>query len=179
MVITSRREYGLGMNKTSFLLGGSALVLVLAGCVTAGSPPRAHQPSRSDVRTVIMFEDDYEYYPRYEIYYSRRRNEYVYRDRNAWVRRSELPGISLSLLTAGPMVRMDFHDSPEFHHGNVVQRFPRNWEQSGPDQRGPRDRRADRKSDEQKKKNETRDDRKDDREDDRSDHDVKSDRHRN
>ena len=123
------------MTKNPFLsaglLAGSVLLTVLTGCVTAGSGPSSHYPTRPAVQASLMIEDDYDYYPRYEIYYSRRRNEYVYRDVNAWVRRSDLRGITLAMLDSGPVVRMDFHDSPEFHHGSIVQSFPRNWEQSG------------------------------------------------
>ncbi len=99
--------------------------------MTAGSGRSAHYPTRPAVQASLMVEDDYDYYPRYEIYYSRHRNEYIYRDASAWVRRSDLQGITLAMLESGPVVRMDFHDSPEFHHSGIVQRFPRNWEQPG------------------------------------------------
>ena len=49
------------------------------------------------------------------------------------------------MLDSGPMVRMDFHDSPEFHHGSIVQSFPRNWEQSGPKRDDQNNRRDDKR----------------------------------
>ena len=115
------------------LIAGSVLLAALTGCVTAGSGPGSRYPAHPAVavQASLVLADDYDYYPRYEIYYSRRRNEYVYRDANAWVRRSDLRGITLAMLDSGPVVRMDFHDSPEFHHGSIVQSFPRNWEQPG------------------------------------------------
>ena len=71
--------------------------------------------------------DVYDYYPRYEIYYSRERREYVYRDGNTWVRRPEPRGVKQRVLDASPMVRLAFHDSPEQHHGAVTQQYPKNW----------------------------------------------------
>lgn len=136
------------------LLAGTVLLTALAGCMTAGSGRSARYPTRPAVQATLMVEDDYDYYPRYEIYYSRRRNEYVYRDANAWVRRSDLQGITLAMLESGPVVRMDFHDSPEFHHGSIVQSFPRNWEQPGHQRDGKnhhRDEKRDEKKDDDKK----------------------------
>ena len=135
------------------LLAGAVLLTAPAGCMTAGSGRSAHYPTRPAVQASLMIEDDYDYYPRYEIYYSRRRHEYVYRDANAWVRRSDLRGITLAMLEAGPVVHMDFHDSPEFHHGTIVQSFPRNWEQPGhqhDDKNHHRDDKRDGKKGEQK-----------------------------
>jgi len=133
--------YRQTMPKHSFLpagvIAGTCLLTALTGCTTAGSGPSSHLPARPAVSASLMIDDDYDYYPRYEIYYSRSRHEYVYRDANAWVRRSDLRGITLAMLDSGPMVRMDFHDSPEFHHGSIVQSFPRNWEQSGPKRDNP------------------------------------------
>lgn len=116
------------------IITGTVLLVSLTGCVVRDSSHRGGfdvGPSPS-VQTTVVITDDYDYYPRYEVYYSRRRNEYVYYDVNAWVRRGnmDLRGITLDMLNAGPSIRVDFHDSPEFHHGRIVQRFPRNWEQS-------------------------------------------------
>ncbi len=147
------------------LIAGSCLMAALTGCMTAGSGPSSHYPTRPAVQASLGLEDDYDYYPRYEIYYSRRRNEYVYRDANAWVRRSDLRGITLAMLQSGPVVRMPFHDSPEFHHGSIVQSFPRNWEQSGPkrdDKNTRRDDPRDGKKGDQKDDNRKDDDKKPD-----------------
>ena len=138
MVAAAQREYGRTMTnkllRPAGLVAGAIFLTALTGCVTAGSGPSSRSPAHPavTVQASLVLADDYDYYPRYEIYYSRRRNEYVYRDANAWVRRSDLRGITLAMLDSGPVVRMDFHDSPEFHHGSIVQSFPRNWEQSGP-----------------------------------------------
>jgi hypothetical protein len=112
------------------LAAGSACLILLAGCVTDTSSRRGgHRPGGTvQVQATMVFEDDYDYYPGYEVYYSRNRHEYVYRDRNGWVRRAEPAGISLSALQAAPFVRVDFRDSPERHHDRVVRSYPRNWQ---------------------------------------------------
>lgn len=79
------------------------------------------------VQAGVTFEDDYDYYPGYETYYSRSRREFVYRDGNAWVRRPEPRGISVGVLLAAPAVRMTFRDAPEKHHETVVRTYPKNW----------------------------------------------------
>lgn len=110
------------------VLAGAALLL-LTGCETDGSARvtlSGDRPHGYGTATVII-EDDYDYYPGYEVYYSRNRREYVYRDGNSWVRRSQPSGVSINVLLAAPSVRVDFRDSPERHHDSVVRSYPRNW----------------------------------------------------
>jgi hypothetical protein len=97
---------------------------------------------------VVVYQDDYDYYPGYEVYYSRTRREYVYRDGNAWVRRPQPRGISEIELRRAPSVRVDFHDAPEQHHSTVIRTYPRNW--TPPGQR--RDDRDDRRDDNDNRK---------------------------
>jgi hypothetical protein len=74
-----------------------------------------------------MFQDDYDYFPGFETYYSRNRHEYVYREGNAWVRRPTPRNVSIEDLARTPFVRLDFHDSPEKHHSAVVRSYPKGW----------------------------------------------------
>jgi hypothetical protein len=112
------------------LLGGVALVAVLAGCVTDGS---AYQHGGYQGRTTVhaqatvAIQDDYDYFPGYETYYSRNRREFVYRDGNTWVRRPAPQGTAVSVVLASPSVRMSFRDSPDRHHDSVVRSYPKNW----------------------------------------------------
>jgi hypothetical protein len=109
----------------------STLLLGLTGCNSDDTGRRGRYQERAPARgpaTVIVYEDDYDYYPGYEVYYSRNRREYVYRDGNQWVRRPEPGGVSLNILLNTPSVRMDFRDPPEKHHGQVVRSYPRNWQ---------------------------------------------------
>ncbi|MDI1337743.1 MAG: hypothetical protein PSU94_16290 [Lacunisphaera sp.] len=126
-------------NKSSPLAGASGLfpalvvLVALTGCETDDSRGRSGYYDRPSSRgsVMVVYEDDYDYYPAYEVYYSRSRHEYVYRDGNSWVRRSEPSGISISVLLSTPSVRMDFRDSPEQHHSAVIRSYPRNWSRGG------------------------------------------------
>lgn len=143
MVGAGRRGYFNSMNTKSSLSARPAAVFsglavvasaLCAGCVYA-EPTRPvvyQQPSHTVVyqeqpRVVVVEQDDYVYYPQYEVYYSNRRRQYGYRDGNAWAWRPAPPGISVNVLYSSPSVRMDFHDAPEHHHSNVVRTYPRNW----------------------------------------------------
>jgi hypothetical protein len=115
------------------IMAGATLLAALVGCVPSASNQRSGNEGRSEVQpqTTVVVQDDYDYYPGYETYYSRNRHEYVYRDGNAWVRRPEPRGVAVNVLLAAPSVRMDFHDSPEQHHNNVVRSYPKDWKQAG------------------------------------------------
>ncbi len=104
--------------------------LFVTGCVYDN--PNRSVVYREPAPVVVVAQDDYVYYPQYEVYYSNSRHQYGYRDGNAWAWRPAPPGISLNVLIASPSVRMNFHDSPERHHVDVVKTYPRNWKQ--PDQ---------------------------------------------
>jgi hypothetical protein len=77
-------------------------------------------------QTVVVYQDDYDYYPAHEVYYSRNRREYVYREGRTWVR-SPVPRVPVHVLASSPAVRVDFRDSPEYHHPRIAQAYPRNW----------------------------------------------------
>ena len=85
---------------------------------------------------VVMVQDDYVYYPQYEVYYSSSRHQYGYRDGNAWAWHPAPPQVSLNVLVASPSVRMDFHDTPDRHHGAVLQQYPKNWKPASDKQGG-------------------------------------------
>ena len=111
---------------------GSTLLLAAACSKTETLPsPTAVAAAQPVIQAPADALDDYDYFPGYETYYSRNRHEYVYRDGNAWVRRSEPRGVTVSALLALPSVRVDFHDSPELHHSSVVRSYPKNWAPPG------------------------------------------------
>src|SRR3954465_14551242 len=121
---------------------GALLLAGLAGCYSEPSARSAYYQENSigyDTRgTAVSYEDDYDYYPGYEVYYARNRHEYVYRDGNRWVHSATYPRASSQVLLSAPSVRLDFRDSPERHHDEVIRRYPRDWR---------RDRDGDRRSD--------------------------------
>ena len=112
---------------------GAVLLATLTGCVGYVDRPRqgsvyvAPRPAE----TVVVVQDDYVYYPGYEVYYSSSRHQYAYREGNAWVARPAPRGVSINVLLASPSVRMDFHDSPAQHHATVVKQYPKNWSPPG------------------------------------------------
>jgi len=111
-------------------VSGAAILGALTGCVGYGDGPRrgvyAQPPS-----AVVVVQDDYVYYPGYQVYYSSNRRQYVYRDGRSWVSRPTPPRVSVDVLVASPSVRLDFHDSPAVHHATVVQQYPKHWAPPG------------------------------------------------
>ena len=129
-------------DKAGFVLG-ALLLVTLTGCVAYVDGPRAGIQAEP---YVFVAQDDYIYYPGYDVYYSSHRRQYAYLEGGAWVSRPAPPGVSVNVLLASPSVRMDFHDSPAFHHAAVVQKYPRNWAPPGSNQ-GQKENRKDNKRD--------------------------------
>ena len=118
----------LPRNRVALLSGALVATALSNGC--AYSNPGGPVAYREPPRVAVVEQDDYVYYPQYEVYYSNSRHQYGYREGNRWAWRPAPPGVSVNVLYKSPSVRMDFHDSPEHHHSTVVQRYPRNWKQS-------------------------------------------------
>ena len=128
------RKHSLPWNQVSLGLS-AALLFTLTGCVAyVDRPAQGSVYIAPPVEPVVFVEDDYVYYPGYEVYYSSRRHQYAYRDGNAWVARSAPHGVSVNVLLASHSVRMNFHDSPAQHHAAMVQQYPRNWKPPGANQ---------------------------------------------
>ena len=117
-------------DKVGFVLC-AALLGTLTGCVGYVDGPRAGYYAEPSVAVV---QDDYVYYPGYEVYYSSSRHQYAYREGRAWVSRPAPRGVSVNVLLASPSVRMDFHDSPAQHHAAIVRQYPKNWAPPGSNQ---------------------------------------------
>ncbi len=128
------------------LISCVAVIVALTGCVVEGRgrhrevgvyvappPPVYIAPPRPVyVEPTVVVEDNYVYYPGYEVYYNSYRHQYYYRDGRAWVTRSAPPHISAEVLFASPSVRLDFHDSPANHHAVIVKQYPKRWAPPGP-----------------------------------------------
>ena len=106
---------------------GVVLLAALAGCVNDPNPPRQGSVYVEPPPAVFVVQDDYVYYPQYEVYYSNSRRQYAYRENNVWVSRPAPPGVTVNVLRASPSVRMDFHDSPQYHHAVMSRQYPKNW----------------------------------------------------
>jgi hypothetical protein len=119
---------------TTTLLAGTALIAVLTGCVGYVEHPHhsgAVYVAPPVVETTIVVQDDYVYYPGYQVYYSSSRRQYVYLEGRTWVSRPAPPRVSASVLFASPSVHLDFHDSPSSHHSTVMRQYPKNWAPPG------------------------------------------------
>jgi hypothetical protein len=123
---------------------GAVLLLTLTGCVAYVDGPRAGIQVEP---YVFVAQDDYVYYPGYEVYYSSSRRQYAYLEGGAWVSRPAPRGVSVNVLLASPSVRMDFHDSPAHHHATMVQKYPRNWAPPGSNQGQKENRKDDKRGD--------------------------------
>jgi hypothetical protein len=77
----------------------------------------------------VAVEDNYVYYPSYGVYYNSGRHQYAYLNGDAWVMAPTPRGVSVDVLMASPSVKMDFHDSPERHHAEMLRRYPKTWTQ--------------------------------------------------
>jgi len=116
------------------LVGGILLPATLTACSrdqppqdTVVAPPAAAPPQAEQVQSDVATQDDYVYYPQYEVYYSSSRHQYAYREGSAWVSRLAPAHVAINVLLASPSVRMNFHDSPALHHEDVARSYPRNW----------------------------------------------------
>jgi hypothetical protein len=80
-----------------------------------------------------VVQDDYVYYPNYGIYYNSSRHQYAYMQGGAWILAPAPNGVSVAVLLTSPSVNMDFHDSPDKHHAEMVRKYPKNWAPHGSD----------------------------------------------
>jgi hypothetical protein len=119
------------VDNAGFLLG-LAVLATLSGCVGYVDGPRVGVYAEP---TVFAAQDDYLYYPGYDVYYSSQRHQYAYLSGGAWVSRPAPRGVSVDVLLKSPSVKMDFHDSPAIHHAAVVQKYPKNWAPAGSNQK--------------------------------------------
>jgi hypothetical protein len=71
--------------------------------------------------------DDYVYYPKYGAYYSPSHHRYYYQDHGAWGWHTAPLGVTQGEFLRAPSVKMDFHDSPDKHHSDIVKKYPKNW----------------------------------------------------
>jgi hypothetical protein len=116
------------------LVLSAALLGTLTGCVGPVEGPshaRGYASTPVYVESGVVAQDDYVYYPGYQVYYSGHQHQYVYQEGRSWVSRPAPPRVSVDVLFASPSVRLAFHDSPAIHHATVVQQYPKNWKPPG------------------------------------------------
>jgi hypothetical protein len=113
------------------LKSGIALGALLVG--TLAAPALYADGIHADINipvpsvSVNVTPDNYVYYPKYGVYYSSHRRQYYYQDHGAWVWGARPPSVSGDVVLGSPAVKMDFHDSPDRHHDEIVRKYPRDW----------------------------------------------------
>jgi hypothetical protein len=119
-------------DKVGLVLTATFLV-TLTGCVGYVDGPRAGVYVEPAVQVDAGFvgQDDYVYYPGYQMYYGSRSHRWYDREGSSWVAHPAPRGVSVDVLHSSPSVKMTFHDSPANHHAAVVQQYPKNWAPSG------------------------------------------------
>jgi hypothetical protein len=127
------KKYCLKAGKAGFV-SNTVLLMALTGCVYCANG----QDVRISVTPPVVVTpevtvDNYVYYPSYGVYYNTTRRQFCYRVGDAWVTRPQPPGVSADVLLALPSVKMDFHDSPDHHHADVVRKYPKNYKAARPD----------------------------------------------
>lgn len=132
----------LKINQFGFVLGAVLLAALTEGAGNAGAqgvrlvvpaPVIVIAPPVTVAPIVVppVTENDYVYYPGYQMYYNRTRHQYAHLEGGAWVWAAAPNGVSVDALLASPSVQMDFHDSLERHHAEMLQRYPRDWQPAG------------------------------------------------
>jgi|SRR5580693_2311353 hypothetical protein len=129
----NNKKHFIKTNKIGLVLGAVLLAALAVSAGYAGGlniviavpPPVVVAPP------VVVIQDDYVYYPSYAIYYNSHRHQYAYLNGDAWVYAPAPYGVSVDVLLASPSVHMNFHDSPERHHAEMVHEYPRNWKPGG------------------------------------------------
>ena len=132
------KKHFLKTNNVGFVLGAVLLAALANGVSSANgqgavitvTPPAVVVAPPIVVAPAVVMQDNYVYYPSYGIYYNSGRNQYAYLNNGAWVTAPTPYGVTPEVLLASPSVRMDWHDSPERHHAEMLQKYPKNWKSS-------------------------------------------------
>lgn len=111
------------------ILLGAVLLAVLAksgtDAIAQNMPTNLNPPV--GVAPMVMAPDNYIYYPNYGVYYNQQNRRYYYQNGNVWFNQPQPYGVSTLTLQTSPHVNMNWHDSPERHHGEMQRQYPRNW----------------------------------------------------
>jgi hypothetical protein len=122
---TKRTALILGALVTVALVKGSGTVQAQSVTVTVPVPA----PS-----VTVVAQDDYVYYPHYRMYYNTYRHRFYSLNGGAWVVGAAPVGFTADVVLASPSIHMDFHDSPEHHHADIMKRYPHDWKAAAHDE---------------------------------------------
>jgi hypothetical protein len=114
-------------NKVGLVLAALLLLTLTGSTALAGGLNVGVNITPIVVAPVVATPDNYVYYPTYGVYYNSSRHQYAYLKNQAWVQQPTPQGVSVETLRASPSVKMDFHDAPAKHHGDIMKKYPKNW----------------------------------------------------
>jgi hypothetical protein len=132
------------MKTTMFKTKRTALILgalVTVALIKCGGTVQAQQvtvtvPAPS---VTVVAQDDYVYYPQYGMYYNGFRHRFYCLNNGVWVVAAAPVGFTADVVLASPSVHMDFHDSPEHHHADIIKRYPHDWKPAAHDDHHDKD----------------------------------------
>jgi hypothetical protein len=131
-------------NQSGFMLGAVLLAALAGGAGAAyGQNIVVTLPVPVVVAPAVVVQEDYVYYPNYGTYYNSHSHQYYFLRGDVWVTQAAPEGVSAEVLLASPSVNMDFHDSPERHHADMMKKYPHDWKRDGAQQDRKEDRRDD------------------------------------
>ena len=127
----NNKQHFFKPKQAGFVLGAVLLAALTQGVSNADAQPVGITVTPPVVVVPAVVLENYVYYPNYGIYFNSRRHQYVYLKGDVWVTQPAPEGVSVEVLMASPSVNMDFHDSPERHHAEMLKKYPRDWKPSG------------------------------------------------
>ncbi len=126
-------------NRTALILGALVTVaLIKCGGTVQAQNVTVSVPVPAPSVTVVA-QDDYVYYPQYGMYYNRTHHRFYSLNHGAWVVGAAPVGFTADVVLASPSVHMDFHDTPEHHHADIIKRYPHDWKPAAHDDRHDHD----------------------------------------
>jgi hypothetical protein len=126
----NNKKHFFKTNQAGLVLGAMLLAALTQGAGSADAQSIGITVTPPVVVAPIVVADDYVYYPNYGVYYNSRRHQYYYLRGDVWVTQPAPEGVSVEVLLASPSVAMEFHDSPEKHHAEMLKKYPRDWKPS-------------------------------------------------
>jgi hypothetical protein len=148
--LMNNKKHFFKPKQAGFVLGAVLLAALTEGVNNADAQPVSITLNPPVVVAPAVVSENYVYYPNYGVYYNSRRHQYIYLKGDAWVTQPAPYGVSAAVLMASPSVDMDFHDSPEKHHAEMLKKYPHDWKPSGA-QQDQKDNRQDAAPDHDKK----------------------------
>jgi hypothetical protein len=126
----NNKKHFLKTNQAGFVTGAVLLAVLIIGVGRADAQNSGVIVTPPVVVAPVVTTDNYVYYPNYGVYYNNHRHQYHFLKGDVWMAQPAPAGVPVDVLMASPSVNMDFHDSPEKHHAEMLKKYPHNWKPS-------------------------------------------------